>query len=88
MYISVINVCSVPKAGVAMAAGYQPVGARSGARAVWRLGNHAYDVPAALKVNDYLHLWAGALDVAGNVLNSKNACPLKYCAVQGGNVLE
>lgn len=32
-----------------------------GARPVWMLGKHAYDVPATLMVNDYLHLRAGAL---------------------------
>lgn len=31
------------------------------ARPVWMLGKHAYDVPATLMVNDYLHLRAGAL---------------------------
>jgi len=33
-----------------------------GARPVWMLGNYAYDVPAILTVNDYLHLRAGALE--------------------------
>lgn len=32
-----------------------------GARPVWMLGEHAYDVPATFTVNDYLHLRAGAL---------------------------
>ena len=37
-------------------------GSVTGARPVWMLGNHAYDVPATLTVNDYLHLRAGALE--------------------------
>lgn len=30
-------------------------------RPLWRLGEHAYDIPALFTVNDYLHLRAGAL---------------------------
>ncbi|ACT07603.1 transcriptional regulator, LysR family [Dickeya chrysanthemi Ech1591] len=32
-----------------------------GARPVWTLGEHTYDVPATFIVNDYLHLRSGAL---------------------------
>ena len=32
-----------------------------GARPVWMLGEHTYDVPATFIVNDYLHLRSGAL---------------------------
>ncbi|MCI4237724.1 LysR family transcriptional regulator [Dickeya dianthicola] len=41
-------------------------GSAIGDRPVWLLGNHAYDVPAVLTINDYLHLRAGAL--AGDYL--------------------